>query len=73
MIVVPVTDCITDSFIVRDDLLRYRPHRWRVQGHGCLLRTKNQVGVGAAPDGAPPVESLFVAFATGATVATHVP
>lgn len=36
-------DCVADLIIVRHDLLRYCPHRWRVQRHGCVLGAEKQV------------------------------
>lgn len=39
----PVADCITDPIIFCDDLLWDRPHCWRVQRHGRLLRAEKQV------------------------------
>lgn len=33
-------DCTTDLTVLRHDLLWYRPHRWRLQRNGRVLRTE---------------------------------
>lgn len=36
-------DCTADFVVIYHDLLRYCPHRWRVQRYGCFLRAEKQV------------------------------
>lgn len=62
-----LVDCITDHLVVCDDLLRYCPHCWRVQRHGCFLRAEKQVGWALGQHLHPLTMWLFLSPVTGET------